>query len=72
MYWQCKGKRTLQRKARLLYTQEKSSVIRVTEHSLLSSATHIETLMTVSKIKNDSSMKLPGQVVRDVIVGFIY
>ena len=67
MYWQCKDKQTLQCKARL-YTQEKTSVIRVTENSHPPSATHIETLMVVSKIKNDSSTKLPRQVVRDVLV----
>ena len=68
MYWQCKGKLTLQCKTRL-YTQEKTSVIRVTEHSHPSSRTHIETVMAVSKIKNDGGTKLPGQVVRDVLFG---
>ena len=68
MHWQCKGKRTLQCKARL-YTQEKTSVIRVTEHSHPSSRTRIEKVMAMSKIKNDGGTKLPGQVVRDVLVG---
>ena len=68
MYWQCKGKRTLQCKARL-YTQEKTSVIRNTEHSHPSSRTQIETVMAVLKTKNDGGTKLPGQVVRDVLVG---
>ena len=52
MYWQCKGKRNLQCKARFLYTQEKPS-----EHSFPSSVTHIEILMAVSKIKNDSTVR---------------
>ena len=46
---------------------KKTSVIRVTEHSHASSMSHIE-LMAVSKIKNDGGTKLPGQVVRDVLV----
>ena len=71
IYWQCKGKRTLQCKVRL-YTLEKTSVIRATEHSYPSSATHIETLMTLPKIKNDSSMKDKLSLVRDVLIGFIY
>ena len=50
----------IQCKARL-YTQEKTC----NDPSHPSSATNIE---TVSKIKNYSSTKLPGQVVRDVIV----
>ena len=51
-----------------IYTQEKTSVIRVTEHSHPSSRTYVETIFSVSKIKNDGGTKLPGQVVRDVLV----
>ena len=52
-------------------SKEKTSVITATEHSHPLSATHIETLMVLPKIMNDSSMKDKLSLVRDVPVGFI-
>ena len=52
-----------------LFTQEKTSVVRVTEYSHPPLTANIQTVMAVSKMKNGSSAKLPAQDVnKDVLV----